>query len=347
MGRTSSAIRNAGAMDDAAVCIVAARPMAKCKALVKDKLCAIFCCCNANPIIKGKKRKGYKQICADAMLRACKAEDAGVLGSVPYDMGETPPKPISRPNYRARTAFVYQYKDRDVELIPSERIPLKGKVRIPDIVVVKDRTRLPTQNNIAQIYDFKFPGDRWRENQKEDYQKIQGKEYPKVEALDEENCMCSGRNDDKSDSIDPQAMVQAKVELNKALEDIFADLNGKCTYNGHFDLLDMGAVREELERQARYNTTPSWFHCLYGFAVASAATVVLGAAISGGATPMMTRLAPLASQKATTVPSGLTSATVTRLAPLAGQEATAVSSELPKAAGLVLAPWFTSNMTTP
>ena len=312
---TNGAIRNAGAMDRAAVCIMAVLPMAKCELSVKDKLCAVFCCCNANPIIKGKKRKGYKQICADAMLRARKADEEGILSSVPYDMSKTPPMPILRSNYRARTALIYKGEDGDVELLPSERIPLKGR-RIPDIVVVKDPTRPPTQDNIAKIYDFKFPGDRWRVNQKEDYQRIQGEKGPEVEALNEKSCKCAEMDEEKCDNIDEQTIAEA----NQALEDIFAELNGKCAYNGHFDMLDMSAVREELERQARYNTTPAWIHRLLGAAISAVAK----AAGFGAVAVVMPRLAPLA-----------------------GQEARNMLSELPETAVQGFVPWLTSNINTP
>lgn len=329
MGGYSGAIRNAGAMDDAAVCVVAASPMAECTPLIKDKLCTIFCCCKKHPIAKKGSDRRYMQLCADAMLTSSDANKAGVLNSVPYDMGKNPPEPISRPNYKARTAQIYKSEESDADMYGSDPIFLTGKVRIPDVVVLKDSKLPPIQDNIAKIYDFKFPGDRWRGTQREDYQKIQGKDGPDVEALDEESCKCAKRDKDDSENMNVQAMADAKAKANEALERIFTDTTGQYAYNRQFGHLNMGAVREELERQARYNTTPPWVHKLYGTAVVTAATGGVGTAIFGGA-------------GAATVGGAVTRATVTQFVPRVGQAAVKVAPELSKAAGVI--PWFMPEM---
>lgn len=69
---------------------------------------------------------------------------------------------------------------------PAKVTP-KGS-RIPDVVIVKNVNLPPTQDNIQQIYEIKFPPDDWTEGQKADYGLIAG-DAP-VDKIGPDDCGC-------------------------------------------------------------------------------------------------------------------------------------------------------------
>lgn len=58
------------------------------------------------------------------------------------------------------------------------------------MVIVKDATKPPTQDNIKQVVEMKFPGAPYRPRQREDYIVIAGDET-KMVPLKLEDCDCS------------------------------------------------------------------------------------------------------------------------------------------------------------
>ena len=90
---------------------------------------------------------------------------------VPYDMSTKPPTPIM---------------SRKEPWRPSTGSPPDS--RKPDVVIVKDPTKPPTQDNIERIVEIKFKKDRWRSEQFEQYKRIAG-EAP-VDELNPELCGC-------------------------------------------------------------------------------------------------------------------------------------------------------------
>jgi len=91
---------------------------------------------------------------------------------VPYDMSKSPPAPIPSNNEPWR---------------PTTGRP-KGSM-VPDVTVVKDPSKWPTQDNIEEVIEVKF-NDRLSQDQFEKYKEIAGSE-DKFRVLDPEECGCS------------------------------------------------------------------------------------------------------------------------------------------------------------
>lgn len=69
-------------------------------------------------------------------------------------------------------------------------------IRRPDLVIVNDPSKPPTQDNIRQVVEIKFPPDHWSRDQKDDYAVIAGGE-DKLAKLEPDDCSC--------DRDDPEA----------------------------------------------------------------------------------------------------------------------------------------------
>jgi hypothetical protein len=65
----------------------------------------------------------------------------------------------------------------------------QGLIRRPDVVIVNDPARPPTQDNIKQIVEMKFPPDKLTERQQKAYEKIAGSP-DKLETLQPSQCEC-------------------------------------------------------------------------------------------------------------------------------------------------------------
>src|SRR5690606_14815727 len=174
----------------------------KAKRGVDDKsyLCAIFCSCSINPI-KGVQRHDLKQRCASDTLH--KEYGAGngprkLKAEVPYDMngkyteGKGPPGkpyPIMSKKHPTRPSSHWMYH---VQKSGGWERYTQYDVRIPDVVAVRDVLSPPIQDNIAKIYEMKFPGDGWGPFQKDDYERILGLDREgDLVLLDTETCGCS------------------------------------------------------------------------------------------------------------------------------------------------------------
>ena len=132
-------------------------------------VCGLICVCKADPA--PQKRP---QDCVTARLRAL--EDASgqtttIKAEVPYDMSQKPPAPImSKKDPRRAT----RGKPKDS--------------RVPDVVVVKDGTKPPTQDNIKEVIEIKFPPDKLSRDQADSYKEIAGRNRFRVIGPDECGC---------------------------------------------------------------------------------------------------------------------------------------------------------------
>ncbi|WP_454689798.1 VRR-NUC domain-containing protein [Achromobacter aloeverae] len=75
----------------------------------------------------------------------------------------------------------------------SQRPPFKagkGFVRRPDVVIVNDPTKPPTQDNIKQVVEIKFPPDKMDKRQEDAYAEIAGSRS-KLEVLGPDDCDCN------------------------------------------------------------------------------------------------------------------------------------------------------------
>ena len=148
-------------------------------------LCEVICFCDKNPVITPLGRSG-KQQCVDNTLMAMDtpAGASTIKSQMPYKMTTVPPSPItSGSNDLARSSWWVGRAMREITGFAGGQ----GMVRIPDVVVVADPSRPPTQDNITSLVEIKFKGDYPRPGQLEDYEKIAP---GRVSVLGPEECGC-------------------------------------------------------------------------------------------------------------------------------------------------------------
>jgi hypothetical protein len=163
-------------------------------------LCAVLCCCNLNPLI-GSGDRNLRQSCvretldaADAMLGA----QSRYKAEVSYNMRARPPVPLmdkdedgnltTRPLRFGDIGRMVGRINRDN---PGMR-PLGEKdIRRPDVVILKDPTRPPRQDNLTRVVEMKFPGDGFKDGQLLSYDAIDP--TGTVMTLTVETCGCNRR----------------------------------------------------------------------------------------------------------------------------------------------------------
>lgn len=182
-------------------------------------LCAVLCCCAANPVAQAGGRRGYDQCATETLGAAQRAlgNNARYKPQVSYNMRANPPEPLMDKN------LFGQLTTRPLDF-PSEYGRMTGRIqrdfpgvtaeggtdtRRPDVVIVRDPSRPPTADNISRVVDFKFPGDQVREAADRAYTEIGGG-VPPLE-LNVRVCGCS--DDDEK---------RRQVELVSAAEQAYA-----------------------------------------------------------------------------------------------------------------------------
>ena len=158
-------------------------------------LCSAICKCQAVPGI-GKDGRKLNQVCVSGRLKAL---DETLHGRSPYkpeinyDMTQEPPEPVmdstdvTKPHGWLR-GWIDKYW-ADPEKDRPDWKPKRGYIRRPDVVIVNDRTRPPTQDNIRMVVEIKFPSDGPNEGQLESYALIAGSEK-KVALVQSSDCDC-------------------------------------------------------------------------------------------------------------------------------------------------------------
>lgn len=177
----------------------------------KKVLCSAICKCKDTPGI-GKDGRSLKQSCVSKRLAGLD----GILEhrspykpEVNYDMTKQPPAPIMDSTIETKThdwlpGWIKKWWD-----VPDEqgdqRPPFEageGMVRRPDVVIVNDPTRPPTQDNIKQVVEIKFPPDKRNARQAAAYAQIAGDENKSIE-MGPEDCDC-----DQPDPDPPKIPVE-------------------------------------------------------------------------------------------------------------------------------------------
>jgi hypothetical protein len=110
-----------------------------------------------------------------------------------YDMSKKPPAPImdggiATMGHRHLPGWIRKYWGTEPEHAPSFKAG-QGLIRRPDVVIVNDPTKPPTQDNIKQILEMKFPPDTMSKSQQIAYMKIAGNRL-KSGTLKPANCSC-------------------------------------------------------------------------------------------------------------------------------------------------------------
>ncbi|MCP1603227.1 VRR-NUC domain-containing protein [Pseudomonas citronellolis] len=164
----------------------------------KKVLCSAICYCSSTPNVS-QDGKNLKQACVAQRLGEL---DEILQGRSPYkpevsyDMTKNPPQPIldSQTGTGAHgwiPGWISKYWNEDPEHPPFK--PGKGMIRRPDVVIVNDPKKPPTQDNIKQVVEMKFPPDPHNKEQAQDYGKIAGDENKVIE-MQSTDCDCSQEN---------------------------------------------------------------------------------------------------------------------------------------------------------
>ncbi len=147
----------------------------------KDVLCMAVCECKAVPDV-GKNGQSLRQVCVSKMLNQRDrrlGSQSEYKAEVNYDMTKNPPAPIMDFDIKTmahRWAPGWIKKHWDEDPAHSMWLPGEGYVRRPDVVIVKDPTKPPTQDNIKLVVEIKFDNDKWRGGQEVAYRAILGRE---------------------------------------------------------------------------------------------------------------------------------------------------------------------------
>jgi VRR-NUC domain len=167
--------------------------------LDKKVLCAAMCQCDKAPNL-GKDGKQLKQACvARTMKEVDKQLDhqSPYKQEINYDMTKNPPEPIMDKTVPTKghgwlPAWIQKrFGKSDNPELPN--IPFEagtGQIRRPDVVIVNDPTKPPTQDNIKQIVEMKFPPDQRSDAQEKEYKRIAGPNA-EVKTLQPSDCDCN------------------------------------------------------------------------------------------------------------------------------------------------------------
>lgn len=168
----------------------------------KKVLCSAMCQCQTQPNI-GKDGRRLKQECVSGRLKALDAtlqHQSPYKAEYTYDMTKRPPMPfldkdIPTKGYTFFQGWTLKMWPKDPSR-PQPYVPGRGYTRRPDVVIVKDPKLPPTQDNIKQVVEMKFPDDEYRPRQREDYVVIAGDDS-KMVPLELKDCDCDKREPDK------------------------------------------------------------------------------------------------------------------------------------------------------
>lgn len=191
----------------------------------KDVLCMTICTCKETPEI-GKKGQSLRQMCVSKMLKnrdELQGHQSEYKAEVNYDMTKAPPVPIM--NYEIKT-MVHEWAPGWIKKRWNEDpehplwLPNKGYVRRPDVVIVKDPSKPPTQDNIKQVVEIKFDNDDWGEFQAVSYETISGED--KLALLTPKDCSCD--DPDRKETSDELRNQEMMAELFHTL----GGINGRA-----------------------------------------------------------------------------------------------------------------------
>lgn len=183
-------------------------------------LCAAMCFCEATPNIS-KDGKSLKQSCVDQRLRELDSVFVAHGGrssyrpEVSYDMTKAPPVPILDRDgvnkHRYVPGWIKKYWAEDLEHPPFERG--EGMIRRPDVIIVRDPRKPPSQDNIKMVVEMKFPPDELKDEQEADYVRIAGSKA-KLEIMGPDRCNCEQVKEEVSVPFEAlDGLIEKGVEL--------------------------------------------------------------------------------------------------------------------------------------
>lgn len=184
-------------------------------------LCKAVCKCKDAPGVS-KDGRSLKQACVSrALNKVDEAMDhkSPYKPEVNYDMTKHPPEPIMDSENETKPhdwlpGWIAKYWEADHG---SPYLKGVGMVRRPDVIVVNDPTKPPTQDNIKQVVEIKYPPDDWSKPQKDAYAVIAGDEN-KLAKLEPDDCNCDQPDESpKIPAPDPKSLSAAAMALTLLL----------------------------------------------------------------------------------------------------------------------------------
>lgn len=161
----------------------------------KKVLCSSICQCKDTPGVS-KDGRSLKQMCVSNRLKTLDEvlkHHSVYKPEQTYDMTKTPPEPIMDKEVETKTRDLWPGWTKTLwPKDPARPTPYKagrGYTRRPDVVIVNDPTKPPTQDNIKQVVEIKFPGDALGKGQKKAYTDIAGNEN-KFVVVKPSDCDC-------------------------------------------------------------------------------------------------------------------------------------------------------------
>lgn len=187
----------------------------------KDKavLCKAICVCSTQPDT-GKDGQNLKQQCVSRNLRTLDSS-MGYLSpykpEINYRMDTDPPQPITDSAIATKAhdwlpGWIQKYWPGG----SAGYTPNTGMIRRPDVVIVNDPSLPPTQDNIKNVVEIKFPPDTASREQMDAYEQIAG-DPGKVVTMGPKDCDCS-------DEPQEQGLSSKVSELGNSFADTLKGL---------------------------------------------------------------------------------------------------------------------------
>lgn len=182
----------------------------------REVLCHVFCKCRSIGVATQAGRI-QRQRCVEQRLDF--ANDVSKDGTgvpteyrpeQPYDMTEEPPAPIMDYDDPLEPHSSVRQWIRDVWPSKGKQYQ-SGDVRRPDVVIVNDPSQPPVQSNIKTVVEMKFPGDRYRPDQEDDYIEIAGSPA-KFAHLGVTECGCGDDDGQKKTAPSRQPAPQSDLD---------------------------------------------------------------------------------------------------------------------------------------
>lgn len=179
-------------------------------------LCAVFCCCNVNPV-PGPSGQGGRDTCASQTLAAAEGmmgHDSRFKSQVSFNMQTDPPSPVMQRGLFGATTEQLPWGRHAQNRIARDlgRPYSAGDARRPDVVIVNDPSRPPTLDNINRVVDFDFAhaldGDQLKA-----YEELGGGQAPLV--LHSRRCDCSA--DETRGQTSLATAAQSVVENERSI----------------------------------------------------------------------------------------------------------------------------------
>jgi len=179
---------------------------------IDDKvLYEVMCCCSNNPCTGSEAGTNQRQGCVSATLQAADEvlnHQSRYKPEISYNMDTNPPSPFmhSDESGQETTQKSDRWQTRARQEIPDYQ-PNECMVHRPDIIIVKDPSKPPYQDNNYRIVEMKFKGGRWGRDQKEDYEDIAGNK-DKLKLMEEGDCTCSDDNGEREPVAQPVSIPE-------------------------------------------------------------------------------------------------------------------------------------------